>query len=252
MAGNSVGGFISVAVAATRPQLVQGIILLNSTPFWGFVPDPIRSPRLHSLMPWTGVLPVPPFFDWLSRIYFNAFRSRGNIRNLLGFVYSRPRDTLDDELVECIRSPTDHPLAQHAFASILLSPAFPLNFDQLTQAIDCPVALIYGRDDPWIVPLWGHRLKRRIPEASYFQVTPSGHCPHHETPEAVNKVIIEWTKSALEGTPPFNSDIVADAKQKAFVVKGKWIPEATVTIEDSRPRTFVEYLDDLFFLLSGR
>jgi pimeloyl-ACP methyl ester carboxylesterase len=39
-----------------------------------------------------------------------------------------------------------------------------------------------GRDDPWVVPIWGQRLKRRLPEAQYLELAPAGHCPHHEAP----------------------------------------------------------------------
>ena len=49
------------------------------------------------------------------------------------------------------------------------------------------VALCYGREDPWVVPLWGQRLKRVIKNATYYELSPSGHCPNDETPEAVKR-----------------------------------------------------------------
>jgi hypothetical protein len=48
------------------------------------------------------------------------------------------------------------------------------------------------------VPLWGQRFKRAVPEAAYYELTPAGHCPHHEAPNATNKVILDWV-AAVEG-----------------------------------------------------
>lgn len=50
VAGNSLGGLLAVQLAATEPNLVRGLVLLNATPFWSFrpplqSPDQVRSPR---------------------------------------------------------------------------------------------------------------------------------------------------------------------------------------------------------------
>jgi len=44
-----------------------------------------------------------------------------------------------------------------AFASILCSPSSPRTFKDMLLDIkdsDIPVALVYGKEDPWIVPIW--------------------------------------------------------------------------------------------------
>ena len=56
--GNSLYVALYFAAACNR-QLVKGVTLLNATPFWGFLPNPIRSPRLARLFPWAGTFPVP-------------------------------------------------------------------------------------------------------------------------------------------------------------------------------------------------
>ena len=41
LAGNSLGGYIATYVAATAPDLCAGLVLMNATPFWAFLPaDP--------------------------------------------------------------------------------------------------------------------------------------------------------------------------------------------------------------------
>lgn len=43
LAGNSLGGFLGVHLAAIRPDLVSSLVLMNATPFWSFQPHPDRS-----------------------------------------------------------------------------------------------------------------------------------------------------------------------------------------------------------------
>lgn len=57
--GNSLGGYVSLYLAACNPKLVKGVTLLNATPFWGFLPNPIRSPWLSKIFPWAGTFPLP-------------------------------------------------------------------------------------------------------------------------------------------------------------------------------------------------
>ena len=68
---------------------------------------------------------------------------------------------------------TQHPQALDAFVSILFAPMSQLSFEQMLQAMQCPVCMVYGREDPWVVPLWGQRLKRLLPDAVYLEVSRS-------------------------------------------------------------------------------
>ena len=42
-----------------------------------------------------------------------------------------------------------------------------LSFEDMMEAVKAdgkPVALCYGKEDPWIQPIWGHRAKRVLTE----------------------------------------------------------------------------------------
>ena len=80
------------------------------------------------------------------------------------------RSAADDALVDQIIASTQHPLALDAFVSILFAPQARLSFDGMAAAMQCPVCMIYGREDPWVVPLWGQRLKRLLADAVYLEV----------------------------------------------------------------------------------
>lgn len=43
-------------------------------------------------------------------------------------------------------------------------------FEEMIDKIEVPMALMYGKEDPWVVPLWGHRIKRQRPDTLYYEV----------------------------------------------------------------------------------
>jgi hypothetical protein len=63
-----------------------------------------------------------------------------------------------------------------------------------------PLCLIYGREDPWVVPFWGQQVKQHVPDAVYYELSPVGHCPHHEAPEVVNFLLRKWVQSISQGS----------------------------------------------------
>eukprot|EP00286_Rhodomonas_abbreviata_P002289 CAMPEP_0181345378 /NCGR_PEP_ID=MMETSP1101-20121128/32714_1 /TAXON_ID=46948 /ORGANISM="Rhodomonas abbreviata, Strain Caron Lab Isolate" /LENGTH=435 /DNA_ID=CAMNT_0023457323 /DNA_START=87 /DNA_END=1391 /DNA_ORIENTATION=+ len=202
LAGNSLGGYLSVMVASERPDLVKGLFLINPTPFWGV--------GAQRVLPWTGGYPVPRWVRPVTIRWWDTIRSPRTIKTLLEQVYA-DAGRVGDHLVRQIIEPTEYPAAASAFASILLSPPSPTPFDGMLAALhkaQLPVGLCYGKEDPWIVPLWGHRAKRTLPQAEYWrtlpqaeywQISPAGHCPHHEAPEAFNFLLLDWLQRMQAG-----------------------------------------------------
>ncbi|XP_010558907.2 PREDICTED: pheophytinase, chloroplastic-like [Tarenaya hassleriana] len=62
-----------------------------------------------------------------------------------------------------------------------------------------PICLMYGREDPWVKPIWGLRIKWQIPNAPYYVISPAGHCPHDEVPEVVNYLLRGWIQHLESG-----------------------------------------------------
>ena len=46
-----------------------------------------------------------------------------------------------------------------------------MKFEDMIDRLEMPLVLIYGKEDPWVVPLWGHRIKRQRPDTLYYEVT---------------------------------------------------------------------------------
>lgn len=62
------------------------------------------------------------------------------------------------------------------------------------------LCLLYSRSSSaQVVPIWGQRLKRQLPRATYLELAPAGHCPHHEAPTAINNIIETWVAAVEAG-----------------------------------------------------
>lgn len=228
-------------------------------------------------------------------MWWDAIRNPSTIRSLLGQVYADV-DRVGDTLVEQIVLPTTQPAAASAFASILCSPGSSISFDDMMERVadqEIPLLLCYGKEDPWIQPIWGHRAKRvltkvfltplnplrppttanqpsfpqptdiassfitshpassrtklitpRRLQAPYMELSPAGHCPHHEVPEAVNHLFKEWVRSSEMGikdgvpVPEGNSisvDSTVDGRRKTV----------SITSVGVEPRTVFEFFDSV-------
>ncbi|KAK9283755.1 hypothetical protein L1049_012005 [Liquidambar formosana] len=195
--GNSLGGFVALYFAACNPQLVKGVTLLNATPFWGFLPNPSRSPRLAKIFPWAGTFPLPANVKKLTELIWQKVSDPSSIGEILKQVYA-DHSTNVDNVFSRILETTQHPAAAASFASIMFAPQGQLSFREALsrcQINNVPICLMYGKEDPWVRPVWGLQVKRQVPEAPYYDISPAGHCPHDEVPEVVNHLLRGWIKN---------------------------------------------------------
>ncbi|XP_052171032.1 pheophytinase, chloroplastic [Diospyros lotus] len=195
--GNSLGGYVALYFAACNPELVKGVTLLNATPFWGFLPNPMRSPKLARMFPWAGTFPLPASVRKLTEIVWQKIRDPGSIAEVLKQVYA-DYSTKVDKVFSRILETAEHPAAAASFASIMFAPQGQLSFREALsrcQMNNVPICLMYGKEDPWVKPVWGLQVKRQLPEAPYYQISPAGHCPHDEVPEVVNYLLRGWIRN---------------------------------------------------------
>jgi pimeloyl-ACP methyl ester carboxylesterase len=188
LAGNSLGGYSALCVAAQRPESAEALVLLNSAgPFTDLKipkePNPLRDATgklARSLL----LQPLPSF------LLFQYVRQRSVIRKTLEQVYL-DKTAITDELVEDIYRPSCDPGASTVFASIFKSPQGE-NVDILLQQMTCPLLLLWGEADPWMNARdRGARFRQYYPQLTehYLQ---AGHCPHHEVPDQVNSLLQDW------------------------------------------------------------
>ncbi|KAL5129631.1 Pheophytinase, chloroplastic [Glycine soja] len=195
--GNSLGGYVALYSAARNPHLVKGVTLLNATPFWGFLPNPIKNPGLAKFLPWAGTFPLPSNVKRLTELVWEKISDPASIAEVLNQVYAENSTNVDSVFSRIIET-TRHPAAAAAFASIMFAPQAELSFSEALsrcQKSNVPICLMYGKEDPWVKPLWGLQVKRQVPEASYYQISPAGHCPHDEVPEVINFLLRGWIRN---------------------------------------------------------
>ncbi|WP_198016651.1 alpha/beta fold hydrolase [Rubidibacter lacunae] len=197
LAGNSLGGYAVLAMAAKHPEWASGLVLLNSAGPFGDNSEttmPTRNNPLQALF--RDGLRSLLLQPWASFLLFQYVRQRWVIRRTLEQVYV-DRGAVTPELIEDIYRPSCDRGAPQVFAAVFKTPqGDPL--DVLLPQVRCPVLLLWGEGDPWMrVRERSPRFREFLPEASEVFV-PAGHCPHDEAPERVNAHIREWVVELLQ------------------------------------------------------
>lgn len=192
LAGNSLGGYAALCVAAQRPDAARGLVLLNSAgPFSGAMTPPKPSFRRALQQTVQSILlqPVPSF------LLFQYTRQRSVIRKTLEKVYL-DKTAVTDQLVEDIYRPSCDRGAAQVFAAIFKSPqGEPV--DHLLQQLTCPLLMLWGEGDPWMnVRDRGAKFREYYPSLTEYYLQ-AGHCPHDEVPDQVNALLRDWVKNAI-------------------------------------------------------
>jgi pimeloyl-ACP methyl ester carboxylesterase len=200
LVGNSLGGLLCASVASVRRDLVRGAVLLCPAPFWVYL-----SPRAPAV--------IRESLRALLRTFWARLTNASIILDTLSLVYACPEKIPPRTVDDILRPTISYAHAADVFLSVLSSPSLESGFeDTLRQAFTgtdaLPLAVVYGREDPWVVPLFGLRVKLLVPACSWVELSPCGHCPHAEAPAAVNYIIDNWVRAVSNDNPPpvYNDD----------------------------------------------
>jgi Predicted hydrolases or acyltransferases (alpha/beta hydrolase superfamily) len=197
LVGNSIGSLISVMVAAQDSELAKGLVLIS-------LPDP--GLQLEMLPPWSipvvetvqNIVASPPVL----RLFFAFARRPGFIRRWVQLAYNNP-DSITDELVDILVTPTQERGAARAFCSILkmmgnprLGPTIKSLFPQLTV----PILLLCGLQDRLIPVKFANpsQYLQYYSQLKLVELENTGHCAHDECPERVNTEILTWLKESFD------------------------------------------------------
>jgi pimeloyl-ACP methyl ester carboxylesterase len=193
LAGNSLGGYACLCVAAEYAQSVAGVILLNSAgPFTNT--NPLGTQQISPMQKAIAKLAQSTLKQsWANFLLFQFVRQRSQIRKTLNKVYV-DRTAITDRLVEEIYRPSCDPGAVKVFASVFSTPQGK-KVDELLQAMTCPLLTIWGEGDPWMNTKARSAKFREYYPALTEHYLPAGHCPHDESPEQVNALIRDWMEN---------------------------------------------------------
>jgi len=193
VAGNSLGGFtalyVAAAPAATEENLISGCILLNAA--GRFKPTEPVSEKAESPQ-WVQSI-AAAFQRFVIGVSFVYTKQPARIAQVLRQVYPVDPTNVDDELVQSIQFPARDPNAAEVFYRVIAKNGNgpPKFVDELLETLQLPLLLLWGESDPWIRPQAADRIQALYPAAQRVSVN-AGHCPHDEAPESVNSAIDDF------------------------------------------------------------
>ncbi|MBE9007867.1 alpha/beta fold hydrolase [Fortiea sp. LEGE XX443] len=204
LAGNSLGGYACLCVAAQYPDSVAGVVLLNSAgPFSDNQPTAEPEALQSQIQPPKQPSPLQKLLGnsvkWIFQQSFSQFllfqyvRQRWVIRQTLEKVYL-DKTAITDQLIEEIYRPAYDAGAFDVFVSVFSTPQGE-KVDVLLKQLTCPLLLLLGEADPWMKARErSQKFRQYYPELTEYFIK-AGHCPHDEIPDQVNQLLSDWVKS---------------------------------------------------------
>jgi len=203
LAGNSLGGYASLCVAAQLPDSAAGLVLLNSAgPFNEDKPTAEPEALQSEIEPPLNEKLQKLFGDFVKSIFklplaqfilFQYIRQPWVIRQTLEKVYL-DKSAITDQLIEEIRRPSGDKGAFDVFCSVFSTPQGE-KVDVLLQQLTCPLLLLWGEADPWMnTKERSGKFRQYYPQLTEYYLK-AGHCPHDEVPNELNTLLRDWVLS---------------------------------------------------------
>ncbi|CAM0944914.1 unnamed protein product [Alopecurus aequalis] len=203
LVGNSLGGFTTLFTATEVPELVRGIVLLNSAGQFG---DPNAPPKVEEAEEEVDALTklvVRPIKNAFQRVVlgflFWQAKQPARVESVLKSVYKDPSN-VDDYLITSITAPTADPNAGEVYRRLMsrfVANQTQYTLDKLLGKLSCPLLLLWGDLDPWVGPAKAARIHDFYANSTVVNLQ-AGHCPHDEAPEQVNAALLQWLASLEE------------------------------------------------------
>nr|AFK41677.1 unknown [Lotus japonicus] len=193
LVGNSLGGFTALISATGLPELVNGVVLLNSAGQFGDGNKESKTSEETSLQKFI-LKPLKEVFQRvvLGFLFWQA-KQPARIESVLKSVYVNSSN-VDDYLVESIMKPAEDPNAGEVYYRLMtrfMTNQSKYTLDTVLSQLSCPLLLVWGDLDPWVGPAKTNRIKEFYPKTTVVNLQ-AGHCPHDEVPELVNKALLDW------------------------------------------------------------
>jgi pimeloyl-ACP methyl ester carboxylesterase len=172
--GNSVGGFAAGRLAIRRPELVKGLVLVDSGGFGG------RPPQVRAFC---ALMARPRFL----RAIYPRFAK----------LYMRPRSDADRRAVEVGIATTREDPGLSTVSELWRSFSSPEHdLRPGAASIAAPTLVVWGKRDPVIPLRLGRRAAQAIPGAQ-LAVFDSGHAPQVSDPSGFTARLIPFAEAAF-------------------------------------------------------
>jgi pimeloyl-ACP methyl ester carboxylesterase len=201
--GNSLGGLVSVLVAAGRPDLVASLTLVSPAMPVYRVPPAFSRALLLLLLPG-----IPTLAERRISGIAPEEHVRSMVRMCFGDPSRVPRERLT-QAVEEMRERAEQPWADRALTRSMrglltayLRPG-PTNAWRLARGLRPPTLVVWGTADKLVDPALAPRLAAAVPDARLQLLDGVGHVAQLETPEPVARAVLGLAedRAARESEP---------------------------------------------------
>jgi pimeloyl-ACP methyl ester carboxylesterase len=197
--GNSLGGLVSVLVAARRPDLVASLTLVSPAMPVYRVPPAFSRALLLLLLPG-----IPTLAERRISGIAPEEHVRSMVRMCFGDPSRVPRERLT-QAVEEMRERAGQPWADRALTrsmrGLLTSYLRPgrTNAWRLARGLRQPTLVVWGTADKLVDPALAPRLASTVPDVRLQLLEGVGHVAQLETPEPVARAVLALAEDAASG-----------------------------------------------------
>lgn len=174
VAGFSMGGYVALTLALTRPELVRSIVLAGTG-----AGGPNRVPRPDH---------VREAFD--AAMQMPAEQAR---RATMPYTFSSGWTDANAERYEEILAATlEHPTPRRTIA-VHMDACYRFYEEAIeVECIEAPALVIHGTEDLIVPTENGRELARRLPNARYVELEGCGHNLMLQDPETFNRLVLDF------------------------------------------------------------
>ena len=199
--GNSLGGLVSLLVAARRPDLVASLTLVSPAMPVYRVPPAFSRALLLLLLPG-----IPTLAERRMAGIAPEEHVRGMVRMCFGDPARVPRARLEQAVQE-MREPAEQPWADRALTrsmrGLLTSYLRPGRTSawRLARRLPMPTLITWGTRDRLVDPALAPRLAGTVPRARLQLLEGVGHVAQLETPEPVARAVLALAEDVADREP---------------------------------------------------
>lgn len=171
VAGNSMGGSVAWHLALMEPTRVEKLILVDSVG----LPREEPRPLMFRMYEW-------PVVDRL----LTVFTPRESVAMALHDAFGDP-DRVTDEEIDRTWTLLRREGNREATRLRLQQQSDSDGWESRLPSLNMPTLILWGANDDWVLPKYGHRFQALIPNAQLITYPGLGHLPMLESPEATSR-----------------------------------------------------------------